>query len=141
MITALVQVNSVGGWTDRTDHILTKTLQRSEVLSREANTIRFSVRSPAGIPKPWTPTVNDAIKIIGNDGTTVEFLGTLIEINRSIDGLLVTYDAVAKDQTHKLDAKTVLETYTGQTVNAIIASIITNYAPSFNVANVHAQKR
>ena len=137
MITFQVQVNSTGGWTDRTNHVLTKSVQRMEVLSREASTMRFSVKSPVTVAKAWVPTVNDAVKVLDNDGTTVLFLGTIIEVNRSIEAMLVTYDCVAKDQTHKLDALTVLESYSSKTVNYIINDIVTKYAPTFTVMNVN----
>lgn len=136
MITFKAQVNSTGSWVDRTDHVLIKSIQRTEVLSREASTLRFNIQSPVTVAKAWQPAVNDAVKLIDNDGTTVLFLGTLIEVSRSIQGMLITYSCVAKDQTHKLDAKTVLEEYSGQTVNYIIADIVTKYAPTFTVSGV-----
>lgn len=108
-----------------------------EVLSNEASTMRFTVASPVTVAKAWSPAVNDAVKVFDNDGTTVLFLGTIIEVNRTIEGMRVQFDCVAKDQTHKMDALTVLETYSNKTVNYIINDVVTKYCPGFTVAGVN----
>lgn len=136
MITFQVQINSTGTWTDRTSHVVARSITRTEVLSREASSLVFAVNTPANTPKPWAPAVNDAIKLIDNDGTTVLFKGTITSVNRLIDGMLVTFNCTAKDQTHKLDALTVLERYTNKTVNYIVDDILTKYAPTFSDAQV-----
>lgn len=136
MITAKVQVNSTGAWVDRTDHLLTKSVEIMEVMSREANTMRFNVNTPVAAVKPWAPAVNDSINVYDNDGTTVLFAGTLIEVNRAIAGMLVTYQCTAKDLTHQMDSMTVLENYKSKTVEYIIGDLLTKYAPAFSASGV-----
>jgi len=136
MITAQVQVNGVGSWTDRTDHIQRNGFSRMEIMSREANSLRFTVQSPAGSPKPWVPAVNDKIRIFDNDGTTRLFAGTIVDLTRSIEGLLVTFTVVCKDLQHEFDSKTVLLSFSNKTVNYIVGQIVTGYAPTFTTTGV-----
>jgi hypothetical protein len=82
------------------------------------------------------PAVGDAIAIY--DGSTKIFGGKILKINETIingaDGL--QYDIECVDHTNELDNLLVAKTYQNQTIQAIIADIITNYAPTFTTNNV-----
>ena len=60
-------------------------------------------------------------------------------VDKSTDGhSVVRYDADCVDNTYLLSRALVTETYTNTTIEAIIADIVTNYAPAFTIVNVDA---
>jgi hypothetical protein len=81
------------------------------------------------------PLFNDDIRI--SDGASVIFAGKISRVSQVIESPLSTlYTIQCIDHTFQMDRKLVSRTYTNTTVAAIIADIITSFAPGFTTVNV-----
>lgn len=123
-------------WMDKSSAIEWPSLKKMDVLTKEPDRLEFRIKNYAS--KTYRPALSNEVIIV--DGSTKVFAGTVIETHESNEGLLRYFDVVCKDYTHTMDQKLVNKTYTGQTINAIIADIKTNYLPSgFTTTNVNAE--
>jgi hypothetical protein len=113
-----------------------ETLRISSILTREPDTAYFSIKKFGS--RTYTPTVGEETIITG-DGTRI-FAGRIVRVEESYDKLeLVEYRISCIDYTRDLDQRLVVESYTNQTINAIIADIRTKYMhASITIANVDA---
>ena len=81
------------------------------------------------------PLFNDDIRI--SDGATVIFAGKISRVSMVIESPLSTlYTIQCIDHTFQMDRKLVARTYTNQTVAAILADIVSSFAPGFTTVNV-----
>jgi hypothetical protein len=128
MATSL-QINSV----EKSQLVDWKSLQREMVLTKEPDKLRFLVRKHAG--QTYKPEVGDEVVLTVN--SIKEFGGFVVEVREVIDGLLEGVECICKDYTHTLDRNLVAITYTGQTVNQIIDSLLSTFATGFTDNNVN----
>lgn len=119
---------------DRTSSVDWRTLEKLEVLTKEPDTLKFTIRNYSS---KFTPALSDVVVL--TDGGTKVFAGIVIETLDSTEGLSRDLVVQCKDYTHTLDRKLVSATYTGQTAAAIIASIFSTYVSGgFTTTNVVA---
>lgn len=125
-----VNINS----TDRTSLIIWNSLSVDQNLTSLVDNASFSIRKMDG---NFTPDINDEVEIF--DGSDKIFGGKIINIQESVEsgggGLLFSIQCV--DYSYDLDGVLVAETYESMTIEDIIDSIITDYAPAgFTTTNV-----
>src|SRR3989304_9313393 len=106
--------------TDRTDQVEWTSLEKIEVLTKEPDTLRFSLRNYGS--KTFRPVLDDEVTL--HDGATKIFGGVVIDTADTVEGKLKYLSVNCKDFTHTLDRKLVAKVYTGFTANAIIADIV-----------------
>jgi len=118
---------------DRTSLIDWHSFRIDSMLGRQVNTCSFKVKtSPT---QTWYPTVGDEIEVV--DDTTTIFAGVIVQIEQSVDGLLVSYQVQCKDWIQYLDRVLVVnKEYTDETVDDIIDDLNTNYLSGFTITNV-----
>lgn len=122
--------------TDRSDHIEWPSVRWEQNLTNKTDLLSFRIRNIDG--KTYAPNLTDEVELyIGTDlaSATKKFGGHIVRIEETNDDDKVLFQITAKDYAYKLDSELVAKTYTGQTVNAIIADLITNYAPSGYTTN------
>ncbi len=115
-----------------------KTLIKTEVLTKEVDTLDFEIKGSKFVPK-----LGDDITLF--DGALKIFGGVVIEREEKVlGGILLGYAIRCKDYTHLLDKKLVIASYVNKTANYIIKDptygIIPQYAPGFTTVNVDAPK-
>jgi hypothetical protein len=121
--------------TDRTSSIIRNSLNKSDVLNEKVDTLSFAVEKYGSYT--YAPAVNDTVELL-DTGVTI-FKGLILTVDKSTDGhSVVRYDCQCVDNAHFLNRILVTETYTNTTIDAIIASIILTYAPTFTTVNVDA---
>jgi len=130
MSTIVITVNSV----DKTSAFDWKTLKKSEVLTRESDTL--FIRTKNSTTKTYRPALNDEIVLTRNG--VKKFGGIVIESEEVIDGVLKYYSVTCKDYTHLLDRYLVSKVYTNQTAEYIVADIISTFTTGFTTTNVVA---
>jgi hypothetical protein len=81
------------------------------------------------------PTVGKEV-IITKDGDII-FGGVIVSVQSSTRSLKNIYDVECKDFTHYLDRRLVNKRYTNETINDIIADLLSEYAPEFTDNNVN----
>jgi hypothetical protein len=108
---------------DKSSLISWQSLSIDEILTKSANTCRFYIKKYES--KTYKPIIGEEV-VLTVDGT-IEFAGYIIEINEKISGMLEVFDIVCKDYTHGLDKYLVSKTYLSETVNDIIADILTTF--------------
>jgi len=126
----ILKVNTV----DKSSLIDWSSIQKSEVLTKQASTLEFAIKNYEG--KTYKPTIGDDITLF--NGATKIFGGVLTEINETADGFLKLPVYFCKDYTEVLDGQLVSKTYENQTATAIITDIISTFATGFTVVNVVA---
>lgn len=121
--------------TDKTNQIKWKSLKKRSVLTRQPDTLTFSLLNYP--TKTWRPAISDVVTLY--DGATLIFAGTVIETGDSLmGGLLKDFIVTCKDYTHLLDRNLVSKNYAGMTGTAIVTDIISTFCSGggFTVANV-----
>lgn len=119
--------------TDRTSDIVFDSIQKTDAVNEEKDTLIFSVDKYAD--RGFVPEVNQEVAM-EIDGVK-EFGGAITQVKKSlVDGRRVAFEVTCCDYTQFLARKLVLESYSNQTVNYIIADLISKYAEDFTVANV-----
>lgn len=118
---------------DKTSMIDWGSLTKRETLTKAPATLDFSIRNYPS--KTYRPAFNDEVKLY--DGATLIYGGYVVQTKEVVDGLLKYYSVSCTDYSFDLDRQLVTEIYTGQTVDAIIADIATNYLSGFTVTNVN----
>ncbi|MFA5128579.1 MAG: hypothetical protein WC445_01280 [Patescibacteria group bacterium] len=124
----LVRVNNI----DKTDQIDWSSFSKTEVLTNQVDTLEFKIKNYG--TKIYKPELLDTIEVW--DGSTKIFGGSVIGIEEENKGRVFHRKVKCKDWTHIFDRKVVIESYESQTVNAIIADILTTYCPGFTATNV-----
>lgn len=125
-----------GSELDKTNQVEWSTLQKTEVLTKEVDTLQFKVKNYGS--KTWKPSLDDEIYLYDTDGTTRIFGGVVVDVAQSIDALVIETTVTCKDFTHTLDRRLVSNTYENMTASAIISDIMTNYTTGFTTTGVSA---
>ena len=82
-------------------------------------------------------TVNSNVKIY--DTGSLIFQGVVTKIQTvQLSAVLLRVTITAVDYTNEMDGKLINENFAGQTINQIIAYLISKYAPQFTMNNVNA---
>ena len=119
--------------TDRTNDIVFDSIQKTDAVNEEKDTLSFSVDKYAD--RGFVPEVNQEVAM-EIDGVK-EFGGAITQVKKSlVDGRRVVFEVTCCDYTQFLARKLVLESYSNKTVNYIIADLISKYAEDFTVTNV-----
>lgn len=126
-----LKINSV----DKSNLVLWSTLKKTEVLTKEPDTLEFHMHVHSG--QTYFPAVGDTVQLYDTSSTLI-FAGLVVELDSAIDGLLSNYRVICKDWTGLADAKLVAKTYTNKTATAIVQDIFTNYTSGFTTVNVNA---
>lgn len=130
-MTIILKINGI----DRTSSILGNSLRKSDSLNNKVDTLSFAVEKYGN--HTYAPAVNDTVELL-DTGVTI-FKGLILSINKSMDGhSVVRYEVECTDNTYFLNRALVTETYTNTTIDAIIADLISTYAPTFTTVNVDA---
>lgn len=118
---------------DRTNLIEFGSLSKDDLINQRVDTLRFSL-SKFG-DRTFVPTVNAEVELY--DGATKIFGGVIITIKEVLDDhTILNFEVECADYTRLLDRRLVVERYTEETVNDIIADILTKYCPEFTGTNV-----
>lgn len=118
--------------TDRSSSIEWQSLTYTEVLTKEVDTLGFSVKAGSG---KYIPVLGDMVEIY-QDATKL-FGGVVIERKDSIlGGILIGYEVSCKDWSYYLDGKLVVKSYQNQTAHAILLDILSTYTTGFTTVNV-----
>ncbi len=128
MSTVQIKINTV----DKSSLIDWESVKKTEVLTKEPNTLEFLIRSYP--TKTYLPALGDTVQMYDNG--VIIFGGVVIEIDNQVDGLLAFNKIICKDWYHVADQLMVAKTYTNQTATAIAQDIITTYCPGFTSVNV-----
>lgn len=130
-----IKIKKLGGsFVDRTTSIKWDTFNIEQALTKEVDTMSFTVSKYGSLP--YMPEVEDEVQVL-DDGVKI-FGGFIVNVeekaNRNGE---ILYSARARDYTHLLNRKLISKTYTNQTELQIITDIINNYAaPGLTVVNV-----
>lgn len=120
---------------DRTDKVEYSSFSLDRALTSQIDTLRFTVvKHP---DSTYKPTILDAVEV--QEGATKIFGGQIVEVNEKVEGKDVEMiECVAKDYSYDMDRSMVIQSYTNQTVNAIISDINTNFLPAgYDITNVN----
>jgi hypothetical protein len=119
--------------TDRSSWIDWRSVQKNEGLTRQPDTLTFSLLQTAA---KTPPSLGDTVELY--EDAVLIFAGIVVERRERMEGgLLVGWDFSAKDYTHTLDKLLVAKTYENMTASAIVTDIITNYTDgTFTTTNV-----
>lgn len=106
-------------------------IDKVEVLNSGVDTLKFKSTKPMN--GSFSPAVNSELKMYDDDEAgAIIFGGVVSDVSISTSGHgVVEYVVSAKDYSHLLDRKLVIERYEGQNVRAIIQDIIAKYAIDF----------
>ncbi|MBI5071838.1 hypothetical protein HZB93_03040 [Candidatus Falkowbacteria bacterium] len=124
----VIKINSV----EKTDLIDWSSFAKSEVLTNQVDTLEFEMKNYGA--KIYKPNILDVVEVW--NGSTKIFGGMITNIDEVVKGRVFRRKIKCKDYSQELDRKCVVETYTSQTVNAIIADILATYCPGFTAVNV-----
>lgn len=127
---------TIGG-TNRTRDLMYGSLKINNVITKRPDSCQFSLITPE-----YTTAPTMGQEVIVYDGATKIFAGVIIDLEEGAEAKkLLRYDVKCTDYVRLLSRKLVPATYTGQTVEAIIDDLITNYAQSgFTTNNVSCLK-
>ena len=129
----VVKINN----TDRTSQILLGTITITDQLNQNVDNCSLALQRIVGTSKAFKPEVGQEI-VIEEDATRI-FAGVLVDISETVQSSTeIRYDVKCKDYTHLLDGKLVVDRYEDMTVTAIIADMVSQFAPSgFTTTNVN----
>lgn len=127
-----VKINSV----DYTSSIAFESLEINQILTSQVDSANFQIKKYGS--RTYVPTIGDDIGIYID--TTKIFGGTITNFTESLitNSNGVIYDVEVTDYTYLMDSKLVSATYSSQTIQAIIADLITNNCTGFTTVNVAA---
>lgn len=101
------------------------------------NSVDTAVFSFINAPGKMLPEFNDDIVI--KDGTTVIFAGIVVQVKKTIDSQLIeNIEVDCTDYTSVFDRILAAKTYENETVENIIADLVSNFAPDFTTDNVES---
>ena len=112
--------------TDYAHQIDWSSFKKTEVLTYQPDSCSFRIRNVPS--KTYRPSLNDDVKVY-RDGILI-FGGVVISTSETVDGLVKYFIVQCKDYTEALDGVLVAKSYTSQTAAAIVADLITNFAPA-----------
>ena len=118
--------------TDRSSLIDWPTFRFDQALTHQIDTVNFTIKRFGS--KTFKPALLDDIEII-EDGTKV-FGGKIVFTDEVIEGRLEAIRVTCKDHSHEMDSIIVVDTFESTTVDAVIASIVTDFLPAGFTANV-----
>lgn len=125
-----LEINGV----DRTSNVKFGTLKKDDNLNERKDSLKFSIRSYTG--NEYVPELGQEIELF--DGADVIFGGVIVRVSEELEGdKVIVFNVECTDYSQYLDRLLVVERYTNTTVDAIIADLITNYAPDFTGVNVN----
>jgi len=110
-----------------TQKTIANTLRVTDHINQQVDTATFRTTEK--------PTVGKEV-IITQDGDII-FGGVIVAVQTSTRSLKNMYDVECKDFTHYLDRRLVNKRYTDETINDIIADLLSEYAPEFTDNNVN----
>jgi hypothetical protein len=122
----MLQIKKNG--TDISSAIQWKTVQISEVLTKEVSKLQFTIYK--------TPATSSLIPVAGNQIDVYEnsnhiFGGTVTSVETTVQGgALLAYKISCVDWSYKLNSKLVTKRYVNMDPADIIADIVTNFVPS-----------
>lgn len=120
------------GGIERQNSINWRTFSISEVLTSQADACSFTVKTTSD---KWRPQEGQEILVL--DGDTAIFGGTITKVSEEIKGRMIEVKVVCSDRSFEMDGKTVVETYSNQTIKQVIDHIAANYLPiGFTTTNV-----
>ena len=114
--------------TDISSSIQWKTVQITEVLTKEVSKLQFTIyKTPA--TSSSIPVVSDQIDVYEN-GTHI-FGGTVTNVESTVQGgALLAYQISCVDWSYKLNSKLVTKTYAAMDPADIVNDIVTNFVPA-----------
>lgn len=120
--------------TEITDKIDPESFSITDERNSNRDTCQFVIeREPGG----FAPALNAEI-IVTLDGTRI-FGGSIVSFETSVEAPpTVRYSVECLDFTYQADRKLITERFSDDTVNTIIGSLVSTYAPTFTVSNVDA---
>lgn len=117
---------------DKTQYISIDGFEIEKNITNQVDMARFSI-----IGNEYTPSILDEVEIYRD--TTPEtnklFGGHIIDIEKTINGLVPITYITCSDYTYKMNSKLVAKEYEDTTVENIITDIISNYAPADYTTN------
>jgi hypothetical protein len=120
--------------TDRSSWINWPSLKKTEGLTKEPDTLAFSIKKT---PSKTIPSLGDTVELYEN--SVKIFKGTITErIESIIGGLLLGYDFNCKDPSYQFDKLLVVKAYSNMAADDIVKSIIDTFTTGFTYANVSA---
>lgn len=121
---------------ERTKYVQMDSLYIENVLTSEVDTCTFIVKKVVGSTRlNYNPTIGNDVTITFQHEKI--FGGVITKITQRADSYgIVEFVIECCDYTRFLDRRLVADTYSGMTVNAIIASIASTYLDGFTTDNV-----
>jgi hypothetical protein len=126
--------------TDISSSVDWRSIDCTQVLTKENASLRFSVRQGVGqtYPAITVPAIGDAIQLY--DSTGIIFGGTVTEVEATIEGLLITNQITVSDYGYLLDGTLVKKNYAMMDPADIVADIIANFAVGKGFTTNHVQR-
>lgn len=123
---------SIGG-VDKTSSVVFNSVKKKDNLNQQVDNLTFNIKKYGSLT--YKPSLGDEV-IMQKDGITI-FGGVIVRITEeSKAGLILEYTITCNDYSQFLKRKLVTERYLSTTVGAIIADILSTYAPDFTDTNV-----
>ena len=119
--------------TDRTDVVLFGSVQKTDTINNQTDTLSFIINSHEA--QPYIPENGDEVKMY--DGATLIFAGRIQTISKEIilNGV-VRVSVKCSDYSFELSRQLVVEEYKNKTIAEIIIDIIDNYTSGITYENV-----
>jgi len=129
-MSVIVKINTV----DQSDLIEWETLSVVQNLTNLADTASFAIRKYGA--RTLVPAYDDDVEVW--DGSVQIFGGKILKVEGEVEsgGPGVKYLVHCTDHIYEMDKELVSKIYTSETIEDIIADIISNYTSGFTVANV-----
>ena len=109
---------------DRTSSVAARSLKIVDNLNQQVDNLSFIVKKYGSLT--YTPELGDVV-VVTKDATTV-FGGVIVKIGEVVSARnVIQYEVQCNDYSQFLRRQLVTERYTSQSVNAIIADIVTTY--------------
>jgi hypothetical protein len=122
--------------TDRTNKVQWRSLKITNALTSQQDVCQFDILWES-VNHTYKPTIGEIVEVI--DGSTTVFKGPIVAIEdnpTNYRSSLLRIDC--RDYGRLLDRKLVVNIYENQTVNAIVADIISTYTSGFTTNNVNS---
>jgi hypothetical protein len=118
---------------DRSSIIEFNSVEKNDVLNNQTDFLSFEIIFRPG--QSFKPEVNSEVAML--DGAVKVFGGKIYSVDKTNNGDgSAIFSVKAKDFSYDFDRYLVNEAYNDETVDDIIADIVSNYASDFTVANV-----
>ena len=129
-MSVIVKINTV----DQSDLIEWETLSVTQNLTNLVDTASFAIRKYGS--RTLVPAYDDDVEVW--DGSVQIFGGKILKVQGVVEsgGPGVKYEVQCTDHIYEMDKLLVSKIYTDETIEDIIADIISNYTSGFTVVNV-----